>query len=151
MPVNIYETLLIFDANRYARDPSGVPAQMVAAVEKRGGKIRASRLWEERRLAYPINGQRKGAYWLTYFELEAGQVTGLERDFQLSEDIMRALVLKVDPRIADALIAHAQTAAPTVGKPPEGPGGPPRGGRPPRREAVAEAAPDGSEAEADAE
>ena len=33
-----------------------------------------SRLWDERRLAFPIRGQRKGAYWLTYFRLEAAKV-----------------------------------------------------------------------------
>ena len=44
-------------------------AQIPSTVEQFGGKMLASRLWEERRLAYPIKGHRKGTYWLTYFQL----------------------------------------------------------------------------------
>ena len=73
-------------------------------------QILASRLWEERRLAYPINGQRKGTYWLTYFRLDSGQLEALRRDCQINESILRELILKVDPRIIDALVAHTQTA-----------------------------------------
>jgi len=36
-------------------------------VKSVGGELLASRLWNEQKLAYPINGHRKGAYWLTYF------------------------------------------------------------------------------------
>jgi len=39
-----------------------------------GGEILVSRLWEERRLAYSINGQRKGVYWLVYFRLDGNRL-----------------------------------------------------------------------------
>jgi small subunit ribosomal protein S6 len=107
---NAYEGLFIFDTNRYARDPAGVSGQIAALVQKYNGTILASRLWEERRLAYPINGQRKGTYWLTYFRLESGQLEALRRDCQINESILRELILKVDPRIVDALVTHTQAA-----------------------------------------
>ncbi|HEY1603551.1 MAG TPA: 30S ribosomal protein S6 [Pirellulales bacterium] len=110
MAVNAYEGLFIFDSNRYARDPAGVSGQIAAMVEKYQGTILASRLWEERRLAYPINGQRKGTYWLAYFQLDSGQLDAMRRDCRINESILRELVLKVDPRIVDALVAHAQSA-----------------------------------------
>ena len=47
--------------------------EIVELIEKAGGEILVSRLWEERRLAYPIKGQRKGTYWLTYFRLDGRQ------------------------------------------------------------------------------
>ena len=34
----------------------------------------------------------------------------LKREFQINENILRTLFLKVDPRIVDALVAHAQSA-----------------------------------------
>ena len=74
MTINVYESLFILDANRYARDAAGVSGQIPELIEKNGGKMLASRLWEERRLAYPINGQRKGTYWLTYFKLDAASL-----------------------------------------------------------------------------
>jgi len=107
---NAYEGLFIFDSNRYARDPAGVSGQIASLVQKYNGTMLASRLWEERRLAYPINGQRKGTYWLTYFRLDSGQLDALRRDCGINESIMRELILKVDARIIDALVAHAQSA-----------------------------------------
>ena len=113
MAANVYEGLFILDSNRYGRDPEAVSGQIRAMVEKFGGEILVSRLWEERRLAYPIKGQRKGTYWLTYFRLDAGRLVDLQRQCQITDDIVRVLFLKVDPRIVDALVAHA-TAAPVV-------------------------------------
>ena len=109
MAQNVYEAMFILDSNRYGRDPSGVSAQIPHMVEQLGGSMLASRMWEERRLAYPIGQHRKGTYWLTYFKLESDQLTTLNRQCQLNENVVRQLVLKVDPRIADALVEHALT------------------------------------------
>ena len=109
MSQNVYEGMFILDSNRYSRDAAGTVAQIPVAVEQLGGKMLASRLWEERRLAYPIKGHRKGTYWLTYFRLDGDQLTSLSRQFQLNEAIVRNLVLKIEPRIADAMVEHALT------------------------------------------
>jgi small subunit ribosomal protein S6 len=101
--------MFILDSNRYGRDPAGVSSQIPHMVEQLGGSMLASRMWEERRLAYPIGQHRKGTYWLTYFKLESDQLTTLNRQCQLNENVVRQLVLKVDPRIADALVEHALT------------------------------------------
>ena len=78
-------------------------------IQEAGGEILVSRLWEERRLAYPIKGQRKGAYWLTYFRLDGPKLGELTRKCQINENILRVLFLKVDPRIVDALVEHARS------------------------------------------
>ena len=116
MAQNVYEGLFILDSNRYGRDAAGVSGQIAEMVAKYDGEVLVSRLWEERRLAYPISGQRKGTYWLAYFKLDSGQVPKIERECQLSESILRALILKVDPRIVDALVSHALTAGADVTK-----------------------------------
>src|SRR5215467_5155997 len=107
--------MFILDSNRYARDAAATVAEIPTAVEQFGGKILASRLWEERRLAYPIKGHRKGTYWLTYFQLPGDQVTNLNRQFQLNESIIRSLTLKIDPRISDAMVQHALTGGGPMG------------------------------------
>ncbi len=116
MSTNVYEGMFILDSNRYARDAGGVANQISTLITKCGGEIAVSRLWEERRLAYPIKGQRKGTYWLTYFKLDPSQVSALTRETQLNDNILRCLFVKIDARIADALISHA-TAGPQVAKP----------------------------------
>jgi small subunit ribosomal protein S6 len=107
LAVNTYECLLIFDSGKYARDPAGVSGQFAKFVGDVGGEVLVSRIWEERKLAYPIRGQRKGTYWLVYFKADPEKIGSLERECQLSEGILRSLILKIDPRIADALISHA--------------------------------------------
>lgn len=123
MSVNVYEGMYILDSNRYARDQSGVSGQIPEMIQQLGGEVLAGRLWEERRLAYAINGHRKGTYWLTYFKLDSGKLTDLNRQCQLSESILRTLFLKVDPRIADALVSHAKSgvAPKPVAPPPRAP------------------------------
>ena len=119
MAVNVYEGMFILDSNRYSRDQVGVSGQIADMIQKLDGSILASRMWEERRLAYPINGHRKGTYWLTYFKLESNQLIGLNRQCQLNENIVRTLFLKVDPRIADALVSHALAGPAALRRAPE--------------------------------
>lgn len=104
---NVYECLFLFDSNKYARDPRGVANIPAALVEKIGGELLASRLWVEQKLAYPIEGHRKGTYWLTYFRADSSKVAEFNRLCRLDGNILRHLVLKIDPRIADTLVAHA--------------------------------------------
>lgn len=109
MAKNVYEGMFILESNRYGRDPQAASTQIAELIEKAGGELLVSRLWEERRLAYTIKGYRKGTYWLTYFRLDGGQLGGIERKCQLTENILRVLFLKVDPRIVETLVEHAQT------------------------------------------
>lgn len=108
MPQTVYECMFILDSNRYARDPGGVSGQLTQMLEKLEGEVLASRLWNEQRLAYPINGHRKGTYWLTYFRLDGTRIGELTRACQLNDNILRHLTLKIDPRLVDTLVAHAR-------------------------------------------
>jgi len=118
VPTAVYEGLFIFDSNKYAKDPTAVSNNLTTAIQTFGGEVLASRLWEERRLAYPINGQRKGTYWLTYFSLDTRKLVELERQYQLDDNLMRSLILKVEPRIVDTLVQHALTgASPVIERP----------------------------------
>jgi small subunit ribosomal protein S6 len=115
---NVYEGMFILDSGRYGHDPEGVSGQVNEMIQKLGGSILVSRLWDERRLAYPIKSHRKGTYWLTYFRLPGPQLGTLKRECQINETILRVLFLKIDPRLVDAVVAHAQSA-PAVAPPEE--------------------------------
>jgi len=98
---NVYDGMFILDAGRYARDPEGVSGQISKIIVEEGGEILVSRLWEERRLAFPIKGQRKGVYWLTYFRLDGDRLGGLRQRLRLN----------VDTLVAHALAGPAAMAA----------------------------------------
>ena len=103
----VYEGMFILDPTKYARDPDGTSKQVTDLITEAGGTILAARLWDERKLAYPIKGHKRGAYWLTYFNMEGDGLATLDRKCQIVDEILRSLVLKVEPRIADALVEHA--------------------------------------------
>jgi small subunit ribosomal protein S6 len=104
--------MVIFDSNRYARERAGLSAEVEKMIQAEKGEVIVSRLWEERRLAYPINGQRKGTYWLIYFRGPSSMLTTLNRQWEIHEGILRHLVLKIHPHLVDAVLEHAK-AGPT--------------------------------------
>lgn len=103
----VYEGMFILDPTKFARDPGAAAQQVADLITQFGGTVLAARLWDERKLAYPIKGHKKGVYWLTYFKMPGANLTGLERQCEITDEIIRKLVLKVDDRIADALVQHA--------------------------------------------
>jgi len=123
----IYEGLFILNSNRYGRDPEGVAGAIQSLIEKQEGTVLVSRLWEERRLAYPIDGQRKGTYWLTYFRMDGEKMADLNQQANRNDDLLRHLVIRIDPRISDTLISHAQqTVRQSSPAAPEKSSGPPQ-------------------------
>ena len=108
MAQNVYECMFIFNANAYARNPAGVSKAVEDLVGSIDGEILASRLWNEQKLAYPIKGNRKGAYWLTYFRADSAEMTKFNRGCQLNDSILRHLSIRLDPRLVEPMVAVAQ-------------------------------------------
>ena len=105
---NVYEAMYIFDSNRFARDRAALPGEIEGIIKSAGGEILVSRLWEERRLAYPINGQRKGTYWLIYFRAPSSALAAMNRQYEIHEGLLRQLVLKIHPHLEEAVLEHAK-------------------------------------------
>jgi small subunit ribosomal protein S6 len=116
LSTNVYECLFILDSNRYAKDPGKVSGRIPELIEKCGGEVLVSRLYVEQKLSYPIEGHRKGTYWMTYFRLDGEKVTQFNRECQLNDNILRHLVLKVDPRLVDTLVSHARGESTAAGE-----------------------------------
>ncbi len=122
MPANVYECMFLLDTNKVAGDIPNAAKQLHALLERNHAEMLASRPWDERRLAYPINGHKKGLYYLTYFRTEGKNIVGIERDCALTELILRTLILKVDPKHVDIMLQLARdehaVALQTVTEPP---------------------------------
>lgn len=108
--------MFILESNAYGRDPGGMSNRIKDLIENAGGKILASRLWNEQRLAYPIDGHRKAVYWLAYFEMESGELSKFERAVRLTDAIMRHLTLRLDPRLVEPMVAAARGEVPVVSR-----------------------------------
>jgi small subunit ribosomal protein S6 len=108
MSVNVYECMFLLDTNKVAGDVANAAKQLHALLERNHAEVLASRPWDERRLAYPIDGHKKGLYYLTYFRTEGKNIANIERDCALTELILRKLILKVHPKHVDLMLQVAR-------------------------------------------
>jgi small subunit ribosomal protein S6 len=108
MPANVYECLFLLDTNKVAGDVPAAAKQLHTILERHHAEILASRPWDERRLAYPVEGQKKGLFYLTYFRTEGKNLDPIEKDVALNEMILRSLVLRVDAKHVDTMLAIAR-------------------------------------------
>src|SRR5437764_1386792 len=122
MPANVYECMFLLDTNKVANDVPGAAQKLHALLERNHAEVLASRPWDERRLAYPIKNHKKGLYYLIYFRTEGPNVVGIERDCALNEMIIRMMILHVDEKLVEPMLAVARdehmAALPTVTDPP---------------------------------
>jgi small subunit ribosomal protein S6 len=81
--------------------PSGADAEKAVAIvrgmiEKHGGKIQVIKKWDERKLAFEVNKQKRGTYIVAFFKALGAAITPLERDVKLSEEVLRVLITSAD-------------------------------------------------------
>lgn len=123
MPSTVYECMFLLDTNKVAGDVNAAQKQLHAILERNHAEVLASRPWDERRLAFPIKGHKKGLYYLTYFRTEGKNLINIERDCALTEMILRMLMLHIEEKLVEPLLAVARTehavALQTVNEPPE--------------------------------
>ena len=75
----------------------GTAVDHIKEILARGhAEIIAMKKWDDRRLAYEIKGQKRGVYILAYFKAPGVDISHVERDCNLSEKVLRALILRAD-------------------------------------------------------
>jgi len=79
-----------------------------------GGTVEKSDRWERRKLAYEVAGYTEGLYIIMEFSGEARTETELRRQFQISEDQIRYMIVKRDDAAAAAAPAPVAAAAPAA-------------------------------------
>lgn len=93
--VYMYEAMFLLSQATAAELSSAL--DHIKEVLARGhAEIVAMKKWDDRRLAYEIKGQKRGVYILVYFKAPGTDIAHIERDCNLSEKIMRAMILRAD-------------------------------------------------------
>ncbi len=114
MLVATYEGMFLLDSTKAAAAWDDTVKHVHDILTKHQSEIVASRQWDERRLAYSVDGHKKGTYLLTYFKTASENLKEIVADCHLSDVILRELVLKVHPKLADHLVNQAMTSTPNV-------------------------------------
>jgi small subunit ribosomal protein S6 len=92
----LYEGLFLVDSGEAAADWNGINDTIEKTLARGDAEIVSTKKWDERRLAYDIDGKSRGTYILTYFRGDPAKIGAIERAVQLSERIMRMLIIRTD-------------------------------------------------------
>lgn len=91
-----YESTFIARQDLSKQDVAGLAETFSEIIKKNGGKVVKNEYWGLRGLAYKINKSRKGHYTMLAIDAPAAAVKELERNMGISEDVIRALTIRVD-------------------------------------------------------
>ena len=94
--MNLYEGMFLLDNQAVRADWRKAKSLVTDTLEKHGARVNTARRWDERKLAYEIKGRMRGTYLLSYYEVGTEGIVGLRRDLELSEQVLRYLMLRVD-------------------------------------------------------
>lgn len=91
-----YELMLVIQPD-VADDPvQAIIDRVTRSLITAGGQITKVSPWGRRRLAYPIGQHREGSYFIIVFDAPAEAVADLERSLNITEEVMRHLVTRVE-------------------------------------------------------
>jgi small subunit ribosomal protein S6 len=94
----LYEAMFLVDSALAAQDWDAILDTIKSILERDEAEIVSLQKWAERKLAYPIDHKTRGTYILCYFRADGSRIRNIERTVQLSEHIMRVLILNAEGR-----------------------------------------------------
>lgn len=99
--IRTYEAFYIVDPNLTDEQVEGIIAKYSGIIEEQGGKVTAAGKWDKRRLAYDIKRYKEGIYILMFFEGAPAVAKELHRVMRISDDVIRHIILRVEPKHVD--------------------------------------------------
>ena len=91
-----YELMLVMRPDTPDEQVDAIVDRATRSVTTQGGQIVKRSPWGRRRLAYPIGQHREGSYHILLFDAPSNAVLELERGLNISEDVIRHLVTRVE-------------------------------------------------------
>lgn len=91
-----YETLVLLDPDLSPEELDQTKQKFIDVVGQMKGDLLRWEDWGRRPLAYPVNKQMRGYYWLLDFSGDPALLTELERQMRLDERVYKYLSLVLD-------------------------------------------------------
>lgn len=92
----LYEALFLINQTALATDSAGATAHVQEMLDRAEAETLTLQRWDERKLAYPIEGQKRGTFLIAYFNARPTQIANIERDCNLSETVLRVMFIRAD-------------------------------------------------------
>ncbi len=91
-----YELVFVISPEVKNEDIDTIIEKVSQFIAERGGTVSEMERWGRRKLAYPIKHFMEGDYVLSRFKAKPTEVKELETSLQISEDILRHLVIEIE-------------------------------------------------------
>lgn len=91
-----YELIFIVQPDLDDEGLNAVIERVGTIIAGQGGEVSKVDPWGKRRLAYPIRKLREGYYVRMEMKLPPDGVREIERDFKLTEPLIRYLIVRMD-------------------------------------------------------
>lgn len=92
----LYEALFLINQTALATDSAGATQHVQEMLDRAEAETLSLHKWDERKLAYPIEGQKRGTFLIAYFKARPTQIANIERDCNLSEQVLRVMFIRAD-------------------------------------------------------
>ncbi len=89
-----YELVLVFSPEVAEDGLEAAIGKVSQFITGNGGTLSTVEQWGKRNLAYPIKHFMEGSYVLTHFKLKPKLTKELETNLQISEEVLRHLLIK---------------------------------------------------------
>jgi small subunit ribosomal protein S6 len=122
--MNMYETVVIINPSMSDDDTKAIIDKLTEIIKTAGGEMLKVDAWGKRKLAYEMNKQKLGNYFLLIYKTPSAGIKKLEEYFKVLDDVLKFMVVKLGPKQIAALpkeisglpAAPEDTATPAAGK-----------------------------------
>jgi small subunit ribosomal protein S6 len=115
-----YEAMFLFDTPA-ARDWAAIDQEVRRLCDRIEAQVLVCLKYDERKLAFEIRRRKRGTYVLVYMDAPPERIGDLERDVQLSEVILRIIIVRAE-NLTEEKLAQLKAHNPEVALCPAGDG-----------------------------
>jgi small subunit ribosomal protein S6 len=128
-----YENLVIVKPTLTEEEIKSQLAAIEDVITSNGGEIRVRNDMGIRKLAYPIEKNARGYFYVIYFTMEPKNIAEIERRYRINEELLRFVTIKYDSKrevkawndlVAKTEKLSAKTEAPVATETPAAPEAP---------------------------
>ena len=91
-----YESVVITRPELTESQVESLKNELISIITTENGKVQSTENWGLRNLAYKINKNKKGHYFLINIDCNPSVIFEYERQMRINEDIIRFLTIKID-------------------------------------------------------
>ena len=101
--VNIYENIVILDANLPDEEVEEAIAKIKGVITDNGGEVLNVQIWGKRKLAYEIKKHKRGLYMHFMYKAPSSTIRRLEEFYKVFDPLVKHMVIKISTKRAEQL------------------------------------------------